>query len=149
MAAGSRSVGLACPETRQLCCYIGPPEHHNIRSFIIIRYFFSFFHTPRTFSCAPPHPGLSSSLIPDFSVRKLKYDHHDHPVAQLQGLREHKPGLGHGAKAKAVSIYEFDGLGRKAVTESSAGSIIAMSGIGDCRMVSNRGFKSPGGSSGW
>ena len=34
-------------------------------------------------------------------------------------------------KAKAVSIYEFDGLGRKAVTESSAGSIIAMSGIGD------------------
>ena len=34
-------------------------------------------------------------------------------------------------KAKAVSIYEFDGLARKAVTESSAGNIIAMSGIGD------------------
>ncbi len=34
-------------------------------------------------------------------------------------------------KAKAVSIYEFDGLGRKTVTESSAGNIIAMSGIGD------------------
>ena len=34
-------------------------------------------------------------------------------------------------KAKAVSIYEFDGLSRKAVTESSAGNIIAMSGIGD------------------
>ena len=34
-------------------------------------------------------------------------------------------------KAKAVSIYEFDGLSKKAVTESSAGNIIAMSGIGD------------------
>ena len=34
-------------------------------------------------------------------------------------------------KAKAVSIYEFDGLGRKTVTESAAGNIIAMSGIGD------------------
>ena len=34
-------------------------------------------------------------------------------------------------KAKAVSIYEFVGLSRKAVAESSAGNIIAMSGIGD------------------
>ncbi len=34
-------------------------------------------------------------------------------------------------KAKATAIYEFEGLGRKAVTESSAGNIIAMSGIGD------------------
>ena len=34
-------------------------------------------------------------------------------------------------KAKATAIYEFDGLGRKAVTESTAGNIIAMSGIGD------------------
>ena len=34
-------------------------------------------------------------------------------------------------KAKATAIYEFDGLGRKAVTESTAGNIIAMSGIGE------------------
>jgi len=34
-------------------------------------------------------------------------------------------------KAKATAIYEFDGLAKKAVTESSAGNIIAMSGIGD------------------
>ncbi|MDE7009571.1 MAG: GTP-binding protein [Oscillospiraceae bacterium] len=34
-------------------------------------------------------------------------------------------------KAKAVSIYEFDGLAKKPVAESSAGNIIAMSGIGD------------------
>ena len=34
-------------------------------------------------------------------------------------------------KAKAVSLYEFDGLARVPVTESSAGNIIAMSGIGD------------------
>ena len=34
-------------------------------------------------------------------------------------------------KAKAVSLYEFDGLSRVPVTESAAGDIIAMSGIGD------------------
>ncbi len=34
-------------------------------------------------------------------------------------------------KCKAVSLYTFDGLGRNAVTEASAGNIIAMSGIGD------------------
>jgi len=34
-------------------------------------------------------------------------------------------------KAKAVSLYEFDGLARTAVTSSTAGNIIAMSGIGD------------------
>ena len=34
-------------------------------------------------------------------------------------------------KAKAVALFEFDGLARKPVTESSAGNIIAMSGIGD------------------
>ncbi len=36
-----------------------------------------------------------------------------------------------GKKAKAVSLYEFDGLGKSPVTESTAGNIIAMSGIGD------------------
>ena len=34
-------------------------------------------------------------------------------------------------KAKAVSLYEFDGLSRTPVTESTAGNIIAMSGIGE------------------
>ena len=34
-------------------------------------------------------------------------------------------------KAKAVSMYEFDGLGKKPITEATAGNIIAMSGIGD------------------
>jgi GTP-binding protein len=34
-------------------------------------------------------------------------------------------------KAKAVTIYEFDGLNRTPVTESSAGNIIALSGIPD------------------
>ena len=34
-------------------------------------------------------------------------------------------------KAKAVSLYQFEGLARDAVTEASAGNIIAMSGIGD------------------
>ncbi len=34
-------------------------------------------------------------------------------------------------KAKAVSLYEYEALGRMAVTEAAAGSIIALSGIGD------------------
>ena len=34
-------------------------------------------------------------------------------------------------KAKAVSLYQFDGLSRTPVTEATAGNIIAMSGIGD------------------
>ena len=34
-------------------------------------------------------------------------------------------------KAKAVSLYTFDGLGKVPVTEADAGNIIAMSGIGE------------------
>ena len=34
-------------------------------------------------------------------------------------------------KAKAVSLYEFDGLAKVPVTEAAAGNIICMSGIGD------------------
>ena len=34
-------------------------------------------------------------------------------------------------KAKAVSLYQFDGLGKAAVTEATACNIIAMSGLGD------------------
>ncbi len=34
-------------------------------------------------------------------------------------------------KAKAVSLYQFEGLSRQAVTEATAGNIIALSGIGD------------------
>ena len=33
-------------------------------------------------------------------------------------------------KAKAVSMYEFQGLGKQPITEATAGNIIAMSGIG-------------------
>jgi len=34
-------------------------------------------------------------------------------------------------KSKAVNLYQFDGLAKTAVTEATAGNIIAMSGIGD------------------
>ena len=49
-------------------------------------------------------------------------------------------------KAKAVSLYQFDGLNRVPVTEAGAGNIIAMSGIGDVTIgdtVCARGFAEP------
>ena len=49
-------------------------------------------------------------------------------------------------KAKAVSLYQFDGLNRIPVTEVGAGNIIAMSGIGDVTIgdtVCARGFAEP------
>ncbi len=50
------------------------------------------------------------------------------------------------AKAKAVSLYQFEGLGRDAVTEASAGNIIAMSGIGEVTIgdtICAKGFAEP------
>jgi len=50
------------------------------------------------------------------------------------------------AKAKAVSLYQFDGLNRVPVTEASAGNIIAMSGIGEVTIgdtICARGFSEP------
>ena len=49
-------------------------------------------------------------------------------------------------KAKAVSLYQFDGLNRVPVTEAGAGNIIAMSGIGDVTIgdtICARGFAEP------
>ena len=49
-------------------------------------------------------------------------------------------------KAKAVSLYQFDGLNRVPVTEASAGNIIAMSGIGDITIgdtICAKGFAEP------
>ena len=49
-------------------------------------------------------------------------------------------------KAKAVSLYEFDGLNKVPVTEAGAGNIIAMSGLGDITIgdtVCARGFAEP------
>ena len=49
-------------------------------------------------------------------------------------------------RAKAVSLYEFDGLARVNVTEAAAGNIVAMSGIGDVTIgdtVCAKGFAEP------
>ena len=49
-------------------------------------------------------------------------------------------------KAKAVSLYQFDGLNRVPVTEATAGNIIAMSGIGNVTIgdtVCAKGFVEP------
>ena len=49
-------------------------------------------------------------------------------------------------KAKAVSLYQFDGLNRVPVTEAGAGNIIAMSGIGEVTIgdtICARGFAEP------
>ncbi len=43
----------------------------------------------------------------------------------------HDPDAAPPSKAKAVSMYEFEGLGKKPMQEATAGNIIAMSGIGD------------------
>ncbi len=49
-------------------------------------------------------------------------------------------------RAKAVSLYQFEGLNRVPVTEASAGNIIAMSGIGEVTIgdtICARGFAEP------
>ena len=49
-------------------------------------------------------------------------------------------------KAKAVSLYQFDGLNRVPVSEAGAGNIIAMSGIGNVTLgdtICARGFAEP------
>ncbi len=49
-------------------------------------------------------------------------------------------------KAKAVSLYQFEGLNRVPVTEAGAGNIIAMSGIGDITIgdtICAKGFAEP------
>ena len=49
-------------------------------------------------------------------------------------------------RAKAVSLYQFDGLTRVPVTEAGAGNIIAMSGIGDVTIgdtICEKGFAEP------
>ena len=49
-------------------------------------------------------------------------------------------------KAKAVSLYQFEGLSRVPATEVGAGNIIAMSGIGDITIgdtICARGFAEP------
>ena len=51
-----------------------------------------------------------------------------------------------GHKAKAVSLYQFEGLNRVPVTEATAGNIIAMSGIGEISIgdtICARGFAEP------
>ena len=49
-------------------------------------------------------------------------------------------------RAKAVSLYQFEGLNRVPVTEAGAGNIIAMSGIGEVTIgdtICARGFAEP------
>ncbi|MBR6352542.1 MAG: GTP-binding protein, partial [Oscillospiraceae bacterium] len=49
-------------------------------------------------------------------------------------------------RAKAVSLYQFDGLSRVPVTEAGAGNIIAMSGIGEVTIgdtICAKGFAEP------
>ncbi len=53
---------------------------------------------------------------------------------------------GPNVKAKAVSLYQFEGLNKVPVTEASAGNIIAMSGLGEINIgdtVCARGFAEP------
>ncbi len=49
---------------------------------------------------------------------------------EIEVCNYHKPEAAP-LRAKAVSLYQFDGLNRAPVTQAGAGNIIAMSGIGD------------------
>ena len=49
---------------------------------------------------------------------------------EIEVCNYHKPEAAP-FRAKAVSLYQFDGLNRAPVTQAGAGNIIAMSGIGD------------------
>ena len=56
--------------------------------------------------------------------------------------RRDEPSL----KAKAVTLYQFEGLAKEPVTEASAGNIIAMSGIGEVTIgdtICAKGFAEP------
>ncbi len=53
-----------------------------------------------------------------------------HQNQEIAVTNYHDPDLAP-RRAKAVSIYEFQGLNRVPVTQSSSGNIIALSGIGD------------------
>lgn len=64
---------------------------------------------------------------------------------EIEVCNYHNPGAPT-LKAKAVALFEFDGLSRVPVTEVGAGNIIAMSGIGDVTIgdtVCARGFAEP------
>ena len=64
---------------------------------------------------------------------------------EIEVCNYHDPGAPT-MKAKAVSLYQFDGLSRVPVAEASAGNIIAMSGIGDVTIgdtICERGAAEP------
>ncbi len=52
-------------------------------------------------------------------------------IRQNQEIVVCRHGETHQEKAKAVSLYEFDGLSRVPVTQAGAGNIVALSGIAD------------------
>ena len=61
---------------------------------------------------------------------------------EIEVCNYHDPGAP-ALKAKAVSLYQFEGLSRVPVTEAGAGNIVAMSGIGDITIgdtICARGF---------
>ena len=61
---------------------------------------------------------------------------------EIDVINYHNPDVAP-QRAKAVSLYQFDGLNRVPVTEASSGNIIALSGIGDVTIgdtICARGF---------
>ena len=66
------------------------------------------------------------SMVDKGQVETIAYDKQNQEITVCN---YHDPGQSR--KAKAVSLYQFEGLARAPVTEAAAGNIIAMSGIGD------------------
>ncbi len=85
-------------------------------------------------NCDAPFQMLVSSIDYNEYVGRIAIGRIERGVIkqnqEIEVCNYHNPE-GETMKAKAVSLYQFDGLSRVPVTEAGAGNIIAMSGIGE------------------
>ena len=107
------------------------PRH---RSQAPVRHYSSVYPRPEM-DPAAPFQMLVSSIDYNEYVGRIAIGRIERGVIsqnqEIEVCNYHTPDAEPSMKAKAVSLYQFDGLNRVPVTEAGAGNIIAMSGIGD------------------